>query len=300
MALMGKDLDLEGLKIVFRRATALPQLPGGAIRLLKAIDSGEASASDLERIITCDAALTANLLRLANSADSGLPSGITTIRSAILRLGQRTVRSMGVSLTIQALLSSDAGSGGFSARRYARHCVASGFLCRYLFVRKKQGGDFETAWAAEEAFSAGLMHDLGHALLSRVVPSVYAVILGSAEMGNISFPEAFRNMYGASVGVLGEVAAKTWNLPESFIPAIRYCDSPSESEDELQALYCLNYADYLANEMGASIEPWAVQGELDPMVEAEVALPEEELKVVLDIIDSQTDNYISGAGCIAA
>ena len=170
MALMGKDLDFEGLKIVFRRNTALPQLPGGAIRLLKAIDSGEATAADLERIITCDAALTANILRLANSADSGLPAGITTVKAAILRLGQRAVRSMGVSLTIQALLSSESNATGFSAKRYARHCVTTGFFCRYLFARKKLLGDFESSWTPEEAFSAGLMHDLGHALLSRVVP----------------------------------------------------------------------------------------------------------------------------------
>ena len=40
--------------------------------------------------------------------------------------------------------------------------------------------------------------------------------------------------------------------------------------------------------------------DLDPMVGSEVALPEEELQVVLNIIDQQTDNYIAGAGCIAA
>lgn len=300
MSQYSKDLDLEGLKLVFRRAGALPQLPGSAVRLLEAIDSGEASARDLERIITCDAALTANLLRLANSADSGLPSGITTVRAAILRLGQRSVRSMGVSLTIQAMLGGETFGGAFDPFRYAQHSVAVGFLCRYIFARRKQLGEFQTRWSTEEFFSAGLMHDLGHALLSRVAPGVYDMVCNSAEQKATSVNVAFHEFYGGTLGSLGAVAAHTWGLPKVFIPAIEFCDSPTEAQDDLMALYCLNYADHLATSMKLTIEPWAFEVPLDPLVAADVALDEAEVESVKAIIRAQTDSYLSNSGCKAA
>lgn len=300
MSQFSKDLDLEGLKLVFRRAGALPQLPGSAVRLLEAIDSGEASARDLERIITCDAALTANLLRLANSADSGLPSGITTVRAAILRLGQRSVRSMGVSLTIQSMLGGEAQNGPFDPMRYAHHAVAVGFLCRYIFARRKQLGEFQTRWSTEEFFSAGLLHDLGHALLSRVVPGVYALACNSAEQGGKSVSQAFFDLYGGTLGSLGAEAAVTWNLPKVFRPAIEFCDNPCEAPDDQMSLYCLNYADHLATVMGHTIEPWKFEVPLDPLVAADVALDEAEVGSVLEIVRAQTSFYLSSSGCMAA
>jgi len=300
MSQYSKDLDFEGLKLVFRRTGSLPQLPGSAVRLLEAIDSGEASARDLERIITCDAALTANLLRLANSADSGLPSGITTVRAAILRLGQRSVRSMGVSLTIQSMLGGESVNGPFDPFRYAQHSVAVGFLCRYIFARRKQLGEFQTRWSTEEFFSAGLLHDLGHALLSRVVPGVYAMVHSNAEQGRKSVNSAFFSLYGQPLGSLGAEAARTWGLPKVFIPAIEFCDSPTEAEDDLMALYCLHYADHLATKMGLTIEDWEFETELEPLVAADVALDENEVGSVLEIVRAQTDNYLATSGCKAA
>jgi HD-like signal output (HDOD) protein len=297
---MSRDLDFEGMKLVFRRSAALPQLPGSAHRLLSAIDSGEASATDLERIITCDPSLTGNLLRLANSAESGLPGGITTVRGAILRLGQRTVRSMCVSLSVQNLLSKDERSPSFDPMRYARHSVGVGFLARYIFARRKQRGEFETKWMPEEFFAAGLTHDIGHALLSRVAPNNHAAISSSAEANAKSFSEEFEATYGGSLGELGAIAAETWGLPTCFHSTIRYCEHPFETEEESVAVYCLNYANYLAGKMGLGIERWDFASSLDPMVESEVGLKEQEVESLLQIVSGQTEVYLAHSGCLAA
>lgn len=300
MAQFTRDLDFEGLRLVFRRASALPQLPGSAIRLLEALDSGEASAKDLERIITCDGALTANLLRLANSADTGLPSGVTTIRSAILRLGQRAVRSVAVSLTIQGLLSGEGSLGPFNPQRYAKHTIAVGFLARYLFARRRQISAFETKWSTDELFAAGLLHDIAYALLARVSPNVFQMISTSAEVKMCSVAAEFQECYGQPMGELGADAARTWNLPKLFIPAIQYIDNPCEVEEENIPIYCLHYADRLVRQCGLTIEPWAIESEIDPMVQSELAIPEAELEGVLTIIQGQTESYLQSAGCMAA
>jgi HD-like signal output (HDOD) protein len=295
MSQYGKDLDFDGLRLLFRRAGVLPQLPGSAHRLLNAIDSGQASAADLERIITCDAALTANLLRLANSADTGLPGGITTVRSAILRLGQRAVRSVCVSLTVQGLLGMELIGGLFDARRYARHAIATGFLSRYVFARRQQRETFETQWHPDEFFAAGLLHDLGLALLARVAPNTYAMIATSAESKGIAFAQEFADVYGSGLGTLGGDAARAWGLPQVFYAAIEFSEVPSESTEEQTALYCIHYANYLAVKMGARIEPWAYDPQLDALAQSEIGLDEEEIEAVLQVVDGQTTAYISAA-----
>jgi HD-like signal output (HDOD) protein len=255
----------------------------------------DASSKDLERIITCDTALTANLLRLANSAECGLPSGVTTVRAAIMRLGQRAVRSVAVSLTIQGLLSGDGSASSFSAARYAKHSIAVGFLARYIFARRKQREAFETNWSPDEAFAAGLLHDLGHALLARVAPNVYSMVSTSAEAKFASVSEEFLQMYGRSLGALGAEAAQTWNLPRLFVPAIQHSESPIDAEEELIPIYCIHYADQLVKRADLTIERWSQQPSVDAMAQAEVALPDEEIEGAL-----QTESYLQMAGGIAA
>ena len=300
MVSMGRDLDFEGLKLVFRRSAALPQLPGSAHRLLDAIDSGEASATDLERIITCDAALTGNLLRLANSADSGLPGGITSVRSAILRLGHRAVRSMCVSLSVQNMLGKDERSPSFDPARYAYHGVTVGFLARYIFARRKQKGEFDSKWLPEEFFAAGLVHDIGHALLARVAPGIHSAVCGSAEANGTSFNADFEKTYGGTIGELGAIAATTWGLPSFFQSAIAFCEKPFDTTEENTAIYCLNYANALAIRMHATIEIWPFSEEPDPMVQSDVGLDEKEIENLLKIVAAQTDTYLMNSGCLAA
>ena len=300
MVSMSRDLDFEGLKLVFRRSAALPQLPGSAHRLLDAIDSGAASATDLERIITCDAALTGNMLRLANSADSGLPGGITSVRGAILRMGHRAVRSMCVSLSVQNLLSKDEHSPSFDPARYAYHSVAVGFLARYIFARRMQKEHFESKWLPEEFFAAGLVHDIGHALLARVAPGVHSAVSGSAEANRTSFNADFAKTYGGSIGELGALAATAWDLPQFFQSAIMFSENPLEAPDENTAIYCLNYANVLAARMGATIEKWHFADEVDTMVESDVGLDEKEVESLLKIVASQTDLYLASSGYLAA
>lgn len=299
MGNFGKELDIEGIKLVFRRSSALPQLPGSALQLLDAIDGGDASARDIERIISCDAALTANLLRLANSAAHGMPGSITTIRAAILRLGQRSVRSLCLSLSVQRLLSGDTGETSFNPRRYAKHAVTVGFLGRYIFARRKQKEDFESRWSTDEFFAAGLLHDIGHAILSKVAPGVYSLVCNEAEQKRVPVNVAFRNLYGQGLGALGAEAARTWGLPGVFVPAIEYSENPTESESEQTELNCLNYADHLAVKYGATIEPWPCEVELDTMVESDVALADEEVEGVVSLVEMQTDSYLSDTALAA-
>src|SRR4051812_48313572 len=96
------DSDFERLELLFRRSGSLPELPGTAMRLVNAIDTDEASVSDIERIIVADTALSSNILRISNTGVESIShQPVTTVKGAVLRLGQRSVRNLAVSLLIQ-------------------------------------------------------------------------------------------------------------------------------------------------------------------------------------------------------
>src|SRR5687768_13347381 len=98
---MDQITDFERLRLLFRRTSSLPQLPGTAMRLINQIDSGDASAKDLEKVIISDPGLAASFLRAAVAANTAdRDSGISSIRQAIMHMGQRSVRSLAMSLAL--------------------------------------------------------------------------------------------------------------------------------------------------------------------------------------------------------
>src|SRR5436309_2216856 len=125
--------DYERLLLLFRRSHGLPQLPGIAIKLIEAVDSGDASSRDLERIISADPVLASRVLRLANTATFGSSSGaVSTMPMAIMRLGQRSVRALAVSLLMQNVTNGPKVPPAF-AQRLANHSLFVAFLSRYIW-----------------------------------------------------------------------------------------------------------------------------------------------------------------------
>src|ERR1700685_2543874 len=118
------DADFETLELIFRRTGSLPPLPSTAVQLVKLIDSGEASASTLERIIASDPALSAEFLRMASVAAAGGAPRYSTIRGAIMLLGQRTVRSLAMSLILRSMSFSKPKTRNFDSAQFSRHSLA--------------------------------------------------------------------------------------------------------------------------------------------------------------------------------
>ncbi len=286
-----EQLDFERILIQFRRSSSLPSIPKTTMALVRAIDSGEASAVDLERIIASDPALATAVLRVSASSSMERPlEQVATLRHAIMAIGQRTIRNLGISLSIRHLSeASDVPS--FSSERFARHSLATGFLARYIFARKAQREPFGSQWCADEIFAAGVLHDLGVALLVQVCPEAFARTQNFATRFGVTLEAAFMKVYKGETGVLGAAAAETWALPSLFPQTMKAMNSPWTMPEEFTALACLSYANHLACLFGESIEVWPCQRELSPEVEMEVGLEATEVEVLREVIERHMAAY---------
>jgi HD-like signal output (HDOD) protein len=290
---MEQVTDFERLRLLFRRTSSLPQLPGTAMRLINQIDTGEASAKDLEKVIIGDPGLAASFLRAAAAANTPERDiGISSIRQAILHMGQRSVRSLAMSLALQGLLASSHLPPSFDRKRFAYHSIFVGFLSRYVFARRLMTDPFESAWSADEMFAAGVLHDLGIGLLPRVAPDVFNRVCNYAKRAGLTLNDAFEKIFGNHISELSSAAAETWGLPDVFTMTLRYRSQPWNMMEEYTALCCVEYSNYIAEKVGYSVANWPIIIQTQPEIELEVALPDEELATVVELISRMTEAHL--------
>ncbi len=284
--------DFERLQSLFSRASSLPELPHSVQRLIALIDTGEASSADLERIISSDPGLSVALLRLANN-HRHIDEQISTIRSAVMLLGQHSVRNLATSWMMQGLVQSRVVAPTFSVNRYARHCMVTAQAARYLVARRQLKGAVETTWTADEVFAAALLHDIGIALMACVAPECYQRVYAAGERLQITLAAAFEKLYGSKLNELGAAAIRAWGLPLVFEQAVFYYAKPWLLPDQIGALACINYADYLASISGSTLEKWAVTPELEFEVESRAEIHEEEAARVLHLVNENAAKQLN-------
>src|SRR5262249_20597380 len=106
------------------------------MRLIQAIDTGEASAADLERIILGDPTVAAMFLRITTKNGVGMDAGHGTVRNAVMQLGQKSVRTLAMSLALKHVVAAETpAASDFDKDLFSKHSLAVGFLARYLFAR---------------------------------------------------------------------------------------------------------------------------------------------------------------------
>jgi putative nucleotidyltransferase with HDIG domain len=188
----------------------LPMRPGAAQRILQMLEDPDLSADDLARVIETDPALSARILRLANSPFFGLGGTVSSAARAVIVLGLSVVRSLAVS-TAAGLFDARARQlpVGFWDHAIA---VAAGSACvaPHLGVPKA------------DAFSAGLLHDIGEVLIDRHAPDRAAMIRRSSH-GDIRRRLVMeQHGFGGDHAEVGATVLATWSLPTAFVDSIRW------------------------------------------------------------------------------
>lgn len=230
------------LRDLFRRSDLLPQLPEAALRLAQAVDDGEANIQDLQLIIASDPALAGALLRTANSAMYGGHEPVTTLNAAVLRIGMSAVRTLALTFAIQAAISKPSRQTHFDARAFSSHGLCAGIAAQYL---SRNGAS--SALTPDEAFAAGVLHDVPVALLARVAPDAFDSTWEKAKALKSPFRPVFESEYGIPLAELGATAGQAWRLPPVLVKAL-------EMDDEVGEL--IHWGSDAANACGFALENW--------------------------------------------
>ena len=240
----------------------VPTLPAIVARALEILNQPNSSAESAARLIGQDLALSAKVLRLANSAFYGIPRSIASVDQAIVILGFQTVRSLVMSASVLKILGKT-GKGTLDRKMVWRHSVAAGLASRIVVrkVGRRLGLDIEAA------FMAALLHKIGVLILDSAEHAEYQKILAeAAEPEADPLPLVERKYLQIDHAALGGMLAEKWGLPEELRDPITYhlCPATAPTQGELAAVVQLS--SHLAETAGYGAFEGLSQWPLDPNI----------------------------------
>lgn len=201
------------LEELINQLVELRPLSAVATRTLELTEGDRFSAQELATVIASDQALTAKVLRLANSAYYGFPRRITTARDAVVLLGFRAVRSATLAT---CLVDAHPGSNHLDYHTFWHHSVTVAMLAEVLARAD--------AVHESEAFTAGVLHRIGLLALDQQAPGALAACLLHQQRSGSTLARAERAVLGFTDTEVGAALALHWNFPTSLVEAIAGAD----------------------------------------------------------------------------
>jgi putative nucleotidyltransferase with HDIG domain len=220
----------------------LPALPTIAMEVVEMVDNPKTSASKLGRLISTDQALTAKVLKIANSPFYGFPRKISTIDFAIIVLGYDALKEIVISISLVSSLQKKSDSL-FDAKGFWDHSITSGVLARRLArdLGYRVSG---------EVFVGGLLHDMGVSVIHRYFRNEYKRIVEILQETDLNALEAEESVLGVTHADVGGWLAERWNLPDHLVEAIRFHHAPARADKNKDLVALIHCADMLACRMG--------------------------------------------------
>jgi putative nucleotidyltransferase with HDIG domain len=190
----------------------LPVLSAVATRAMTMISSDKASSSDLDQLIRKDPALAQRILRLANSPLYGGKVKISSISQSIVRLGMARLRT-----TIMIAATGDVyPQSDPHARRMWEHSLAVAYISFWLSEILGLG-------SPEDAFIAGMLHDVGKVVIYRQQPKSYGDLLSQAVENSTRFyPLEHSRLKFCSHESVGALVGRKWDLAPEIVEVIRF------------------------------------------------------------------------------
>ncbi len=214
-----QHFDYPSLEELAARVATLRPVSGVAVRVLALTEEQSISANELADVMSADQALSAKMLRMANSAYYGHARRISTVRDAVVLLGSRTVRSAVLVSTVMNRASHD---GLIERYDFWRFCVGVGIIAGPAAQRMRLD--------RHQAFTAGVLHAIGLLALDQQAPDLLGDALSLAQEGGISLREAELALFGYTDSDLGRLLARQWNFPDDLVEAIGAWPQPPETQ----------------------------------------------------------------------
>ncbi|NCC50994.1 MAG: HDOD domain-containing protein [Spartobacteria bacterium] len=220
------------------KADNLPTLPGILTELMKVVDDPNSSARKIANVIEHDPALTARILKVANSAAFGSINTVASVAQASARLGIKQVRDISMTLSVIDLLD---GSRQIDYTRYWKHCLSVAFAAQIMAKRARR-----FSGQLDDIFTAGMLHDLGILILDQFVEDSYKQVIALAQDKMRETYLVEREVMGIDHAEAGGLVLRKWRLPQPIIDAATYhhvpCECPEETRLVTQLIHLANFA----------------------------------------------------------
>jgi HD-like signal output (HDOD) protein len=268
MAQPGTDPSTNILGLV-NSTIELPTMPEVLIRLNEVMAKPDVSATDVGRVVGADPAVATNLLRIVNSAYYGLQVRVSSVSLAISVMGFNMTKKVALKAAVfTAFAKKREKIQHFDPSAFWKHAVFAGVAARAIATSSAVFADLHP----EDAYIAGLLHDIGKIILmEKSAPKYLAMLRKAAQQGRPEY-EVEREDFGFTHADVGSVLAIKWSLPEDLAIAIRYHHAPTKDPFHRSLSSLVHLADHLAWRGAVPSTVGTPMAPLDPLAYGQVGL----------------------------
>lgn len=277
---MANEMTQEQIQKIIAENIELPTPPTIAVQILNTFQKEDSTLQDLARIIAADPALTAKMLRIANSGYYALQSEVTSIERALSVLGTNLIKNIALSFIIAGDYhgkKKQTFDFDYFWRRSVTAAVAAELLSAILKVKN------------DDIFVAALLHDIGVLVFYLSMGDSYSHLLAERKMCRSIMTELERQAYGFDHTQLSHAVLQSWRIPESICEPIRFHHHPEEAPEEFhQSAQIL----WFANQLSAVYNENFPAGKVHELQEMMAEAFELDSKTVTQLADEVADQSI--------
>ncbi|MEK6701583.1 MAG: HDOD domain-containing protein [Planctomycetota bacterium] len=273
-----------------REISHIATLPEITLKIVELVEDPKSTAQDLHKVISSDPALSTRILKVVNSSFYGLPGQIASINRAIVMLGLNAVKNIAIAASLAKLFRGGELTGNFSAKDLWTHANATAVCSKMLADSLKLG-------LSDEAFLAGLMHDIGIMVEMQFDRNKLTEVFEKLQAGATDMLALEEATFGANHQDFGAGLCERWKFPKSFAAVTGFHHRPLELAQGSRTLVCLvHIADRIAAEVAGGFRQDLANFDIEPAVRDEIKLTVEKLAEVKKALPEQLKNAANMLG----
>lgn len=260
-----------------REISHIATLPEITVKIIELVEDPTSTAQDLHKVIANDPALCSRVLKVVNSSFYGLPGQIGSINRAIVMLGLNAVKNIAISASLAKLFRGGQLCPNFAAKDLWTHSVSVGVSAKMIADELGMG-------VADEAFLAGLIHDIGVMVelqsdRNKLIDVITRTKIGSDGVPAGNMIEIERAVFGADHQQFGRGLCERWKFPKAFALVCGHHHNPIELPSGGRSLAGLIYiADRAAAGVKGGLRLDLPHTDVDASVMDEVGITHEQLE----------------------
>lgn len=240
-------LQDEKIQDIVAKLDTLPSFPSLYFEIMKELDTDDPSLEKVAAIVAKDPGMTVKLLQIVNAASLGLARRFTGPVEAVQQLGIAVVQSLALSAHVFTCFE-NRKLKGFAINKLWDHGANTARIARRILELEHADPAL-----AEDAYTAGMLHDIGKLMLANNLPEPFQRALDLVQQEQCSLLDAEQEMFGTNHAGVGAYLLGLWGLPATIVEAVAFHHHPSHSEvTTLGPLTAVHAANLLEHEISGA------------------------------------------------
>jgi putative nucleotidyltransferase with HDIG domain len=235
------------IKQILGQIDRLKPLPATSRKIMRIVENPQATADQVIRVIKTDQALAADVIRMANSASLGYRVPCNSIETGVVRIGFKRVRALALRSFASGPLTQRLNGYRMKEKSLWQHSLETAVYSEYI-AREIAYSD------PEDAYVAGLLHDIGKLLLDQYVLGDYQKITRKMAEEKKPLWMIEEELFGIDHAVIGGMMVEKWKLPSKLAEGIRFHHMPTLAKKHQVLVTAVHVANGLTSALGSDFQ----------------------------------------------